>query len=123
MYNQQHDPMPGGIKNHDTIGMLAIDSSGHMSSACTTSGLPYKMPGRVEDSPVIGAGLCVNNEVGTATATGVGEEVIRIAGAHLIVEFMRQGLSPEEACKAGVHGIIKCSPEKSKYPGRLSGIE
>jgi N4-(beta-N-acetylglucosaminyl)-L-asparaginase len=110
----KNDPMPGGIKNHDTIGMLAIDSLGNLSGACTTSGLAYKMHGRVGDSPVIGAGLYVDNEIGAATATGVGEEVIRIVGSHLIVELMRQGLSPEDACKAGVQRIIKISPEKSK---------
>jgi len=114
LYNKENDPMPGGIKNHDTIGMLAIDSAGYLSGACTTSGLAYKMPGRVGDSPVIGAGLYVDNEIGAATATGVGEEVIRIVGTHLIVELMRQGLNPEEACKAGVQRIIKFSPEKSK---------
>ena len=110
----KNDPVPGGLKNHDTIGMLAIDRGGDLSGACTTSGLAYKMRGRVGDSPIIGAGLYVDNEIGAATATGVGEEVIRIVGAHLIVELMRQGLKPEEACKAGVERIIKFAPEKSK---------
>jgi N4-(beta-N-acetylglucosaminyl)-L-asparaginase len=114
LYGKRNDPMPGGPKNHDTIGMLAIDKDGYLSGACTTSGLAYKMRGRVGDSPVIGAGLYVDNEIGAATATGVGEEVIRIVGAHIIVELMRQGLSPEEACKAGVQRIIKFAPEKSK---------
>jgi N4-(beta-N-acetylglucosaminyl)-L-asparaginase len=113
-YNKQTDPMPGGIDNHDTIGMLAIDSSGRMSGACTTSGLAYKMQGRVGDSPIIGAGLYVDPEVGAATATGVGEEVIRIVGAHLIVELMRQGRKPEAACKEAVERIIKRNPAKAK---------
>ena len=114
LYDKNHDPMPGGPKNHDTIGMLAIDQAGGMSGACTTSGLAYKIHGRVGDSPVIGAGLYVDNEVGGATSTGVGEEVIRIAGSALIVELMRQGLSPRDACKEGINRIIKRSPEKAK---------
>ena len=90
------------IENHDTIGILALDSNGNLSGACTTSGMAYKMHGRVGDSPIIGAGLYVDNEVGAATSTGVGEEVIRIVGCHLVVELMRQGNSPEQACKLAV---------------------
>jgi len=114
MGGKKTDKMPGGPNNHDTIGMLAMDASGNFSGACTTSGMAYKIHGRVGDSPVIGAGLYVDNEVGGATATGVGEEVIRIVGAHLIVELMRQGLSPEAACKEGVERIIKRNPKKAK---------
>jgi N4-(beta-N-acetylglucosaminyl)-L-asparaginase len=94
------------IENHDTIGIIAMDSNGDLSGACTTSGMAFKMHGRVGDSPIIGAGLYVDNEVGAATATGVGEEVIRIVGCHLVVEFMRQGLSPQDACKKAVERII-----------------
>ncbi|CAM4224099.1 isoaspartyl peptidase/L-asparaginase family protein [Zobellia nedashkovskayae] len=94
------------IENHDTIGMLAIDANGDISGACTTSGMGYKMAGRVGDSPIIGAGLFVDNEVGGATATGVGEEVVRTVGSFLIVELMRQGKSPQEACKEGVERIM-----------------
>ncbi|MFT3825297.1 MAG: N(4)-(beta-N-acetylglucosaminyl)-L-asparaginase [Chitinophagaceae bacterium] len=114
LYDKETDPMPGGTKNHDTIGMLAIDHTGNMSGACTTSGLAYKMQGRVGDSPVIGAGLYVDTTVGAATATGVGEEVIRIVGAHLIVELMRQGKKPEAACKEAVERIISRNPAKAK---------
>lgn len=95
------------IENHDTIGMLAIDSNGDIAGACTTSGMAYKVSGRVGDSPIIGAGLYVDNEVGGATATGVGEEVIRTVGSFLIVELMRQGKSPQEACEEGVKRIMK----------------
>lgn len=102
------------IENHDTIGILALDGAGNLSGACTTSGMAYKMHGRVGDSPIIGAGLYVDNEVGAATATGVGEEVIRIVGAYLVVELMRQGRTPEEACKEAVKRIVKKSPEKSR---------
>jgi N4-(beta-N-acetylglucosaminyl)-L-asparaginase len=94
--------------------MLAIDSKGNISGACTTSGLAFKMHGRVGDSPVIGAGLFVDNEVGGATATGVGEEVVRIVGSHLVVELMRQGLKPEAACKKAVERIIRKNPEQAK---------
>jgi len=93
-------------ENHDTIGLLAMDGDGDVSGACTTSGWAYKLPGRVGDSPIIGAGLFVDNEVGAATATGVGEAVIRIAGSHTVVELMRQGQSPQEACKMAVQRII-----------------
>jgi N4-(beta-N-acetylglucosaminyl)-L-asparaginase len=94
------------IENHDTIGMLAIDADGAIAGACTTSGMAYKIGGRVGDSPIIGAGLYVDNEVGGATATGVGEEVVRTVGSFLIVELMRQGKSPQEACEEGVRRII-----------------
>lgn len=114
LYNKNKDPMPGGIKNHDTIGMIAMDAAGNFGGACTTSGMAYKMHGRVGDSPVIGAGLYIDNEIGGATATGVGEEVIRIVGSHLIVELMRQGYPPQEACKEGVERIIKRNPSRAK---------
>ncbi len=94
------------IENHDTIGMLAIDEKGNLSGACTTSGMAYKMHGRVGDSPIIGAGLFVDNEVGGACATGMGEAVIRISGSAIVVELMRNGKSPEEACKEAVYRII-----------------
>jgi len=98
---------PINIENHDTIGMLAIDGNGDLAGACTTSGMAYKMAGRVGDSPIIGAGLYVDNQVGAATATGVGEEVIRTVGSFLIVELMRQGKSPQEACEEGVRRIME----------------
>ena len=102
------------FENHDTIGMVAMDANGNLSGACTTSGMAYKLHGRVGDSPIIGAGLYVDNEVGAATATGTGEEVIRICGTHLVVELMRQGKSPEEACLEAVERIVKKQPKKSK---------
>ena len=98
---------PGSIDNHDTIGMLAMDVNGNLSGACSTSGMAFKMKGRVGDSPIIGAGLFVDNEVGAATATGVGEEVIRICGSHTVVESMRYGKSPLEACQIAVERMHK----------------
>jgi N4-(beta-N-acetylglucosaminyl)-L-asparaginase len=106
--------LPGNVYNHDTIGMVALDAQGNLSGACTTSGMAFKLRGRVGDSPIIGAGLYVDNEVGAATSTGVGEEVIRIVGSHLVVELMRQGYSPEAACKEAVTRIVKKSPQKAK---------
>jgi len=103
--------IPGGPDNHDTIGMLALDAAGNLAGACTTSGMAWKLRGRVGDSPIIGAGLYVDNEVGAATSTGVGEEVIRNVGSFLVVELMRQGLAPEAACKAAVGRILKRKPE------------
>lgn len=102
------------IENHDTIGMVAMDINDNISGGCTTSGMAYKMRGRVGDSPIIGAGLFVDNEIGAATSTGVGEEVIRIVGSHLVVELMRQGNSPQEACEMAVKRIVKNQPENSK---------
>lgn len=103
------------IENHDTIGMLAIDVHGDISGACTTSGMGYKMAGRIGDSPIIGAGLFVDNEVGGATATGVGEEVVRTVGSFLIVELMRQGKTPQEACEEGVKRIIAKNKDKQDF--------
>jgi len=102
------------IENHDTIGIVALDAQGNLSGACTTSGMAYKMHGRIGDSPIIGAGLYVDNEIGAATSTGVGEEVIRIVGCHLVVELMRQGNSPEDACRLAVERIIKKNPSRAK---------
>jgi N4-(beta-N-acetylglucosaminyl)-L-asparaginase len=103
------------IENHDTIGMLAIDAKGDISGACTTSGLAYKMQGRVGDSAIIGSGLFVDNEIGAATATGMGEEVLKTVGSFLIVELMRQGKSPQEACEEAVKRIIKKSPNYKDF--------
>jgi N4-(beta-N-acetylglucosaminyl)-L-asparaginase len=102
------------IENHDTIGMVAMDAAGNLSGSCTTSGMGFKMRGRLGDSPIIGAGLFVDNEVGAVTATGQGEDVIRVCGSHSVVEFMRQGMSPEEACKAAVEKIARIKKEKAK---------
>jgi N4-(beta-N-acetylglucosaminyl)-L-asparaginase len=106
--------LPNGEWNHDTIGMVAMDADGHLSGSCTTSGMGFKMRGRLGDSPIIGAGLFVDNEVGAVTATGQGEDVIRICGSHAVVEFMRQGLSPEQACKAAVEKVVRIKKEKAK---------
>lgn len=95
------------IENHDTIGMLSIDKNGNLAGGCSTSGLAYKMHGRVGDSPIIGAGLFVDNEVGAATATGMGELVLRTLGSFLVVELMRQGATPAEACKNAVIRIVQ----------------
>ncbi|WP_086477668.1 MULTISPECIES: isoaspartyl peptidase/L-asparaginase family protein [Arenibacter] len=103
------------IENHDTIGMLAIDKDGDIAGACTTSGMAYKMAGRVGDSPIIGAGLFVDNAVGGATATGVGEEVVRTVGSFLIVELMRQGMSPQEACEEGVKRIMEKNKDRKDF--------
>jgi len=101
------------IENHDTIGMLAIDKKGDISGACTTSGLAFKMAGRVGDSPIIGSGLFVDNEIGAAVATGLGEEVVKTVGSFLIVELMRQGKTPQEACEEAIRRIV--SKPNSNY--------
>lgn len=118
---EKQKSLPVNIENHDTIGMIAMDKDHNLSGACTTSGLGYKMHGRVGDSPIIGAGLFVDNEVGAAVATGVGEMVIRTAGTHTVVELMRSGASPEEACKAAIERIVKWHPSvEGKQVGFLA---
>jgi N4-(beta-N-acetylglucosaminyl)-L-asparaginase len=116
---KEHGPfapykLDNGEWNHDTIGMVAMDTNGNLSGSCTTSGAGFKMRGRLGDSPIIGAGLFVDNEVGACTATGQGEDVIRVAGSHSVIELMRQGLSPEAACKKIIERIVRIKKEKAK---------
>lgn len=103
------------VENHDTIGMLTIDTNGDLAGGCTTSGLAFKMHGRVGDSPIIGSGLFVDNEVGAATATGVGEEVLKTVGSFLIVELMRQGKTPQQACVEAIERIMKKQPNRKDF--------
>ncbi|WP_234567193.1 isoaspartyl peptidase/L-asparaginase family protein [Rhodohalobacter sp. 614A] len=98
------------FENHDTIGMIGLDADGNLAGSCTTSGLMFKMHGRVGDSPIIGAGLYVDNEVGAATATGVGETIIKICGSFLVVELMRQGRTPQEACEETIDRLLQKTP-------------
>ncbi|MEN1681352.1 MAG: N(4)-(beta-N-acetylglucosaminyl)-L-asparaginase [Planctomycetota bacterium] len=102
------------VENHDTIGILARDRGGRLAGACTTSGMAWKLPGRVGDSPLIGAGLYVDDEVGAATATGVGEAVIKVSGSFLVVELMRQGHPPGEACRMAIDRLVRKSPDWRK---------
>jgi N4-(beta-N-acetylglucosaminyl)-L-asparaginase len=108
--------------NHDTIGLLAMDGKGAMAGACTTSGMAWKIRGRVGDSPIIGAGLYVDSDVGGATATGLGEAVIKVAGSFLIVELMRNGKSPQEACKLALERIVHKQPHYAVGNGFLAGF-
>lgn len=116
--HHQATPVPtrfsDGSFNHDTMGIVALDASGNMSGAVTTSGMAFKMHGRVGDSSIIGAGLFVDNEVGAATSSGMGEEVIRICGTHLVVEYLRMGCSPENACRKAVERIVSRDREKAR---------
>jgi N4-(beta-N-acetylglucosaminyl)-L-asparaginase len=111
--NRKTGPV-GGPQNHDTIALLALDATGNLSGSCTTSGMGFKMRGRVGDSPLIGSGLYVDNEVGAAAATGQGEDIIRLAGAHTVVELMRQGLSPTAACRAAVERVARIKGAQAK---------
>lgn len=101
------------IENHDTIGLVVLDTSGRLAGSCTTSGMAYKLHGRVGDSPIIGAGLFVDGEVGAACATGLGEAVVRTAGSAIIVELMRQGASPQEACEEAIQRILRKHPDRT----------
>jgi isoaspartyl peptidase/L-asparaginase-like protein (Ntn-hydrolase superfamily) len=103
------------VENHDTISMIAMDAAGRMAVASTTSGLAFKMHGRVGDSPIVGSGLFVDRGVGGAVCTGLGEAVLRTAGAHAIVEAMRAGMSPQHACEALIHRLIDRVPGSGDY--------
>jgi len=107
-------------KGHDTIAILARDQQGSLGGVCTTSGLPHKLPGRVGDSPLIGHGLYVDNTAGGAGATGVGEEVIRIGGSLLIVEAMRNGRTPQEACELAVRKVNSVAVRRGVHPASVS---
>lgn len=113
---------PIGEKNHDTIGLVAMDGKGNMAGGCSTSGAAWKLRGRVGDSPLIGAGLFVDSEVGAATATGLGETVIKIAGSFLIVELMRGGKSPQDACRLAVERLIHKQPQYKNIDNFLAGF-
>lgn len=102
-------------KFHDTIGLLAVDTNGDIAGACTTSGMGFKIRGRVGDSPIIGAGLFVDNEIGAATATGMGELVMKTLGSFLVVELMRNGRTPQQAVEEAVMRIVKKLPDHKKY--------
>jgi N4-(beta-N-acetylglucosaminyl)-L-asparaginase len=108
--------MPVDVNNHDTISMLAIDERGDLSGACSTSGTAFKYHGRVGDSPIIGAGLYVDNEIGAAGGTGVGEVVMKTLGSYSIVESMRHGSSPQEACEEAVQRALNKIPDARKQP-------
>jgi N4-(beta-N-acetylglucosaminyl)-L-asparaginase len=112
-WKQQQRQQPEFVQpgTHDTVGMLALDGAGHLSGGCSTSGWAYKLPGRVGDSPIIGAGLFVDDEIGAATATGLGELVMKTMGAFLVVEFMRQGYHPQLACESTMRRIAEKYPD------------
>jgi len=103
-----------GADDHDTIAMCALDVTGHLAVACTTSGLAWKLPGRVGDSPILGAGSFVDDEVGAAGATGVGEEVLQTCGSFLVVENMRRGMDPQAACADAVDRILHKHPHAAE---------
>jgi len=107
---------PEKVSNHDTIALIALGADGNIAGGCSTSGLTGKLPGRVGDSPIIGSGLYVDNEIGAAGATGVGENVMRYCASFLIVEYMRQGMHPHEACIETIRRIIK----SERRPDNLS---
>ncbi len=106
---------PGGPEGHDTVGLIARDASGGLAAACTTSGVSWKLPGRVSDSALVGCGLYADNEVGAAVATGLGEVIARVCGSFLIVERMRGGASPQAACEEAVRRIVKMNPSHADH--------
>ncbi|MEE8143457.1 MAG: N(4)-(beta-N-acetylglucosaminyl)-L-asparaginase [Planctomycetota bacterium] len=106
--------VPGQVVGHDTIGMVAMDRGGSLAAACTTSGLSWKLSGRVGDSPLIGHGLYCDNKAGGAAATGIGEEVIKVCGSYQVVEFMRQGVAPDEAIRRVLKRIVERDAKNAK---------
>jgi len=112
LQKSHYEPV-ANFESHDTIGMIALDAAGHFSGGCSTSGMPFKMHGRVGDSPIIGAALFVDDEVGAACATGHGELVMRTVGSFLVVELMRQGLTPRDACRQAIARIVKGNQKRS----------
>jgi N4-(beta-N-acetylglucosaminyl)-L-asparaginase len=108
--------IPVDEDNHDTVTVLGLDRDGHLGGVCTTSGLAYKLPGRVGDSPLIGAGLYVDDEAGAAGATGTGEEIIRIGGSFFVVEQMRAGKSAQEACEAACRRVNAAAVRRGVHP-------
>ncbi len=112
------EPLPG----HDTVAVLALDKKGSLGGVCTTSGLAFKMPGRVGDSPLIGSGLYVDDEAGAAGGTGVGEEIIRINGSHFVVEAIRAGRSPQEACERAVRRVNAVAVRRGVHPAQVAFI-
>jgi N4-(beta-N-acetylglucosaminyl)-L-asparaginase len=117
-----YNPPKVDKSNHDTIGLLAMDAKGNMAGACTTSGMAWKIRGRVGDSPIIGAGLYVDSDVGGATSTGVGEAVIKVAGSFLVVELMRNGKSPQDACRLALERIVHKQPKYAQGNDFLAGF-
>jgi isoaspartyl peptidase/L-asparaginase-like protein (Ntn-hydrolase superfamily) len=110
----------GNLPGHDTVAVLALDHKGSLGGACSTSGLAHKLPGRVGDSPLIGHALYVDDKAGAAGATGVGEEVIRIGGSLLIVEAMRAGRSPQEACELAVRKVNEVAVRRGVHPAQVA---
>ncbi len=117
---KQFSVTPVSADNHDTVAVLALDAKGNLGGVCSTSGMAHKLPGRVGDSPLIGHGLYVDNTAGAAGATGVGEEVIRIGGSLLIVEAMRAGKSPQEACEAAVRTVNRVAVRRGVHPASVA---
>jgi isoaspartyl peptidase/L-asparaginase-like protein (Ntn-hydrolase superfamily) len=107
-------------QGHDTVTVLALDKKGSLGGVCTTSGLAHKLPGRVGDSPLIGHGLYVDNQAGAAGGTGVGEEIIRAGGSLLIVEAMRAGKTPQEACEAAVRRVNALAVRRGVHPTKVA---
>jgi isoaspartyl peptidase/L-asparaginase-like protein (Ntn-hydrolase superfamily) len=112
----------GGPNDHDTVTVLALDQKGNLGGVCSTSGLSHKLPGRVGDSPLIGHGLYVDNTAGAAGATGVGEEIIRINGSFFVVEAMRAGRSPQEACELAVRKVNALAVRRGVHPAHVAFI-
>jgi len=104
-----------GHSSHDTIGICALDASGALAAGCTTSGLAWKTPGRVGDSPIIGSGLYVDNEVGAAAATGNGDEIMKVCLSYRVVLEMERGSDPRSACERAIAYLLRKRPGSQSH--------
>ncbi|GBC92963.1 N(4)-(Beta-N-acetylglucosaminyl)-L-asparaginase [bacterium HR15] len=125
-YQQQHSPEDvsqarAAHEPHDTVGVLGW-CEGHLVAACTTSGLAWKMPGRIGDSPIVGAGLYADDEAGAAVATGLGEEIWRFTLCSRVVELMREGVSAQRACEQVVQSMLRRLPEVAQHQAAVIAI-
>lgn len=103
------------VRSHDTVGVCALDNAGNLAAGCTTSGLAWKTPGRVGDSPIIGSGLYVDNEVGAAAATGNGDEIMKVCLSYRAIMLMEQGRSAQEACEDAISYLLKKRPHHQSH--------
>lgn len=121
-WSEKHPKKDGKPEGHDTLGQVVLDSSGMIAAACTSSGMAWKLPGRVGDSPIIGHGLYADNEVGGCVATGIGEEISKVCGSFLVVELMRRGATPDEAIEETLDRIIGRVPDNKKTQAAFVAI-
>jgi isoaspartyl peptidase/L-asparaginase-like protein (Ntn-hydrolase superfamily) len=119
VWSRERTAAPG----HDTVGVVALDREGNLAASCSTSGIAFKQPGRVGDSPILGSGLYVDNEVGAVAATGRGEDIMRHCASFAAVAEMAAGRTPEEACLAVLRGMARRDPKGTGIEVALVAVD